>query len=245
MKKLLTIAVCASAVAAFATDTEIPLGTLGVTSVSVTATNTVIVSSYLDLGGSETVPVSNIVKTTNLEVGDKLYVFKSSNVYEAYTLAQDGGAKYWDADKLYTVNSDGSLNAGVSAAPTIPTLSIGSGLWLVRPRENPSVTIQVYGGLPAATNFNVTAGSTVLVGNPTRTAMAPSEIENAVDGDQILVPGNSQMPTIYSYGTGMAGTKCWYRRQSGNKVDGLPAIAAGNGFWYIAKGSGSARVVKW
>ena len=81
MKKLLSIAVCASAVAAFATDTPITLGQVGVTAITSSYTNTVVAVSYKELGdGDGNITISNIVKTANLEVDDLLYVFKDGSV---------------------------------------------------------------------------------------------------------------------------------------------------------------------
>ena len=239
MKKLLTVAALASAAAAYAVDIEV--GTVGVTKITSSAENTIVVTSYGELSGeSSAMAVSNIVKTAGLSAGDKLYVLTSKNAYEGYTLtAGAGGAKYWQKDLNYTVGSDGSLSSGTaSTSPSIPTLTTGSGFWLKR--QDTSKPIVVYGLPPATSNVTVSAKSTVLVGNMTQTDKAPT-ITGMAKGDKIYYfKGANTLPTIYS-----SSGSAWRNKDGGTKgTNGEPLIAAGTGFWYVSTGN-SAVTIAW
>ena len=239
MKKLLSIAVCASAVAAFATDTETLLETVGVTAITSSYTNTVVAVSYKELGdGNGNITVSNIVKTANLSENDLLYVYKDGK-YQSYTLKVSGGVKYWDRTSDYVIGSNGGLTTDTTPAANIATLAAGDGIWLVRPNgwTGDDFTFYIYGKLSDVTSVSIAAGKTVLVGNPTRTAKAPS-VSGATAGDQILVPANNKVGMqTYNYNGTVWSTRINKRRQ-----EGLPVIPAGTGFWYVATG---AVTVNW
>ena len=236
MKKLLSIAVCASAVAAFAdpTPTTVTLETVGVTAITSTYTNTVVAVSYKELGDLDSnITVSNIVKTANLSDGDLLYVFNDGK-YQSYTLKTAGGVKYWDRTLDYVVGSNGQLTTDNTPAANIATLASGSGIWLVRPNgwEGASFTFYIYGKSAPVTTVNVAANTTALVGNPTQTSKAPS-ISGATSGDQILVPANNKVGMqTYNYNGSV-----WSTRINKVRQEGLPTINAGTGFWYVAKGA--------
>ena len=234
MKKLLSIAVCASAVAAFATDTEIALGTVGVTAITSTFTNTVVAVSYKELGDADgNITVSNIVKTANLAENDLLYVFNDGK-YQSYTLKVAGGVKYWDRTLDYVVGGNGNLTTDGTPAANIATLAAGSGIWLVRSSawDGNEFTFYIYGKPSSVTSVDVAAGKTALVGNPTQTSKPPT-ISGATSGDQLLVPAHNKVGMLtYTYnGTQWSGkvNKAW--------VHELPSIPAGTGFWYVAKGA--------
>ena len=233
MKKLLSIAVCASAVAAFAT-TNVTCGTVGVTAVKSSLTNTVVAVSFTDLASDGNITISNIVKTANLEVDDILYVFNGSS-YESYTLKVSGGVKYWDKTLNYTLGSSGLSNT-VSTAASVATLAVGQGLWLVRgPNWNGNqFTFYIYGKPANETTVSVSAGSN-LIGNPTASAVSP-KVSGASTGDQVQIPQNYTFPRTYTW----TGTAWKYTNPETHikvTTDSLPAIPAGTGFWYVAKGT--------
>ena len=235
MKKLLTIAVCASAVAAFAT-TNVTCGTVGVTAVTSSLTNTVVAVSFTDLASSGNITVSNIVKTANLAVDDILYVFGGSS-YESYTLKESGGVKYWDKTVNYTLGS-GGLTASESVAASVATLAVGQGLWLVRgPNwDGKEFTFYIYGKPANARTVSVSAGSN-LIGNPTASAVSPT-VSGASTGDQVQIPQNYTFPRTYTWD---GDKKKWRYTDPGSRkkveCDALPEIPAGTGFWYVAKGT--------
>ena len=238
MKKLLTIAVLASAAAAYAVD--ISLGSVGVTKVVSSSKNTIVATSYSELGGNGAggIAVSNIIKTANLTPDTtKLYVLKANaTTYEGYALKQDSvdGPKYWVQDLNYPVNAQG-IGAGTSStSTTVPTLNVGQGFWL---SCESAPTFYVYGMPPTSTNVTAAAGKTTLVGNPTQTTKPPS-ISGMSMGDKILVfVGNSNFPTTYRY-SGSA----WKNLTDTTQSDGLPEITAGTGFWYVSKGSSDVSI---
>ena len=238
MKKLLSIAVCASAVAAFATDTEVVCGSVGVTAITSSLTNTVVAVSFTDLASSGNITVSNIVKTANLEVDDILYVF-NGNSYESYTLKASGGVKYWDKTVNYTLGT-GGLSASEGTAASLATLAVGQGLWLVRgPNWNGSeFTFYIYGKPANETSVSVSAGSN-LIGNPTASDVSPTVQGGATTGDQVLIPQNYKFPRTYTWnGTAWSYTDSNHLKKTQAQ---LPVIKAGTGFWYVAKGSATIK----
>ena len=131
MKKLLSIAVCASAVAASAADVPVTLGEVGVTAITSTTTNTIVAVSYTDLASNGNITASNLVKTANLTVGDHLYVYKSNNSMDAFELAEAGGVKYWRSSTVVSPVVDGVSISTSSSADSV-TVPVGTGVWLVR-----------------------------------------------------------------------------------------------------------------
>ena len=247
MKKLLSIAVCASAVAAFATDTEIPLGDIGVTAITSDLTNTIVGVSYKELGdGDGNITISNIVKTANLTAGDLLHVFKDASNYETYALTEGaGGVLYWNKTLNYTINQYGDLVPdSSSSAASIETLGPGAGFWLVRKGWDGAAAFNFYiDGKPvtAAVETQLTAGTAALVGNPTRTAQVPTITTPAV-GDVIQIPDSANAAlrvTKYKYTT-----SGWKTKKGGNVTYVLPLIQPGMGFWYIPV-TGNAPKITW
>jgi len=232
MKKLLTVAVLASAAAAYAVDTAV-VGTVGVTKVTTGAKNTIIVTSYSELGTGETMAVSNVVKTATLPAKTKLYVLNGGTAYEGYTLT---GGK-WERDVNYAVTAQGIGDSSESTGTDVPTLNVGKGFWLSLPDgESTTQTVVIYGQPPAVTNLAITTAGTYLVGNPTQGNKAPT-IQTPAHGDSILFfEDGATFPTVYkSNGTAW---KC-----GRNTSASLPTVTAGTGFWYIAKGT--SAVIKW
>ena len=249
MKKLLSIAVCASAVAAFATDTEINLGDVGVTAINSDLTNTIVAVSYKQLGDVDgNITISNIVKTANLTAGDLLHVFKNASNYETYALTSGaGGVLYWNKTLNYTINQYGDpVPDNSSSAASIATLGPGAGFWLVRPNgwEGASFNFYIYGKpVTAAVETQLTAGTPALIGNPTQTAKAPT-ITTAAVGDIIQIPDSANAAlrvTKYKYTADGWKTK---KNKVTTTTPDPPTIQPGMGFWYIPV-SGNAPKITW
>ena len=232
MKKLLTVAVLASAAAAYAVDTAV-VGTVGVTKVAVSAKNTIIVTSYSELGSGEKMAVSNVVKTATLPEYTKLYALNGGTAYEGYTLT---GGK-WVRDLNYAVTAQGIGASSESTGTDVPTLDVGKGFWLSLPDAvSYSANVVIYGQPPAVTNLAITTAGTYLVGNPTQGDKAPT-IQTPAKGDSILIFQNGgTFPTVYK--TDGTSWKC-----GSNTSASLPTVTAGTGFWYIAKGT--SAVIQW
>ena len=180
MKKLLSIAVCASAVSAFATLEPVPVevGSVGVTKIRSTLTNTVVAVSYSDLAGDGAITVSNIVKTTNLTVGDRLHIFTGSSTYETYVLTASGTGKYWARTVAWTLDANGVLTETETAPSSENTLAAGVGFWLVRNTTGEGAwggsafDFYTY-GKPTTAALTTASRETKLIGNPLDVAATP------------------------------------------------------------------------
>lgn len=238
MKKLLSIAVCASAVAAFGEAVDVSLAEVGVTAITSSLTNTIVAVSYEDLGGGD-ITASNVVKTANLSVGDRLYIFNNGK-YQVYQLDSD---KKWIVSLDYELDGVGQQQVINSPVAALKTLGVGSGFWLVRPNGwAGDGTFYTYGKpFDAALSTNITHGTTAMVGNPRKVAATPT-ITNAAVGDTIHVPSasNANKIQIYTYN----GTDFGYgSTRRGKTRTVLSNIPAGTGFWYVAKGTNSVSDV--
>lgn len=210
MKKLLSIALCATAVSAFAVDESSPkvadLGTVGVTKIDSGLRNTIVAVSYDDLAGASGMVVSNFVKTTNLTVNDQLAIFTNGE-YTTWTLKQSGtdGPKYWEKnEKAFKVDADGKLTVESGEASSDVTQAVGTGIWLVR--QDVSKPFYIYGKPVSNPTSTTVAGAWTLIGNPNQTGSKAFEIDTVskpTDGDQIVAPKASD------------GTLCYYTYKAG------------------------------
>ena len=226
MKKVLCGIVCVAAGAALAVD-PVTVSTVEVRAVNSGLTNTIVAIPGLDLAGGP-LAISNLVKTTNLAVGDMLYAF-SGGEYETWELKESADVKYWEkASYTCTISAEGISRAtGTSAASY--TMSVGQGIWLSRTASGTSEPFYVYAQQPTSTSTTVAAKETALVGNPTQSNRIPT-ITTPEEGDQVVVP-KSKVPTIYTYnGSSWTVKSGW----SGETPVSLPSITAGTGFWYVS-----------
>ena len=233
MKKLLSIALCAAAAAAFAEgEEEISLGQVGVTKIAA-RTNTIIAVSYQDLASGD-VAISNLVKTTNLAVGDQMAVF-NDGVYETWTLtAGTGGAKYWAKnEKQYTLDADGKLVEDKTKDAAIVTRSVGTGLWIIQKSNPIQDYIYLYGKPAAVATSTTVAGKWTLIGNPLQVAATP--VITDVDAtDQIVTVNSDGTLKYFNYKAG----KNW---RDGAK-NPMPDFQPGIGCWVR---STAAKTVTW
>jgi len=245
MKKLLSVAICASAVAAFGTEVPVELGEVGVTAITSSTTNTIVAVSYTDLE-SGNITASNLVKTANLTLGDYLYVYDGT-VFKAFILAgSDPGVKYWQG--VTTVSTGAGISAVVNPAASADSTTIpaGQGVWLVRGSnwDGNEFTFYIYGKPATETSVTVTAGTSMLVGNPKTSAASPT-VTTAKNFDQIIIPGNTAAGNvIWKYNSSKS---LWYYFTSDNvrhSQSSAPEIAAGKGFWYVT-GAGASVTITW
>lgn len=215
-----------------ATAAESVVATVDVTAIDSRLANTVVAVSTLDLSTGGDMAVANLVKTTNLTAGDKLYAFDGGN-YECWTLSS---GKVWEkAETAYTISAEGVLTESDGVDASLVTLPVGRGIWLQR--KDVSKPFYIYGAHTDTKTSVVAAGvSAALVGNPTQTAKAPQSIEGCVKGDQVALPSSGTL-VRYTYN----GSK-WVSWATGEQVTGFPSVAAGTGFWYIPANSQSVTL---
>lgn len=231
MKKLLCGFLCVSAGALLAT--EVTVATVDVIAVDSGLKNTIVAIPGLDLAGGKLV-VSNLVKTSNLTIGDKLYAFVGGE-YESWELKNGAGGRYWDhAAQRYTISSAGAVESASTPASNM-RMDVGSGIWLSRTGDvTTGHPFYIYAAHTNELSTTVAANTEVLLGNPlTGSDKAPS-ITGAQSGDKIILPGKFLKTYTYS---GSAWTS-----SSGS---GLPTITRGTGFWYKSVSDGSDRTVSW
>lgn len=242
MKKLLSIAVCASAISAFATETA-TVGTVGVTKIHSSLTNTVVAVSYADLATSDQIAVSNIVKTTNLTAGDRLHIFTGSSNYQTYVLRESGGNKYWEPTVAWALDSNGVLSETETPASNEITLAAGVGFWLVRNTGANGWNGQPFDfytyGKPTTASATATDGKTKLIGNPLNVPARPTP-SSPLNGDRVIVPDDTVAGGVVTY-TYASAKGWWHWSGTGSSrtrvADGLPAIPAGTGCWYATSGN--------
>ena len=249
MKKLLSIALCATAVSAFAGSTEALLGQVGVTAITTTFSNTIVAVSYDDLAltNGSGIVVSNFVKTTNLTVGDRLAIFKNGE-YTTWTLELgEGNAKYWAKnDVAFFVDAKGNQTEGPGTSASGITEAVGTGIWLIR--QNPTddkdaaIPFYIYGKPVNSQVSTAVAGKWTLLGNPKQTAAKPT-ITGMADGDTIQFPTASLMLKVHTYNENLKKWTYWNGNVPEATTD-VPDVPAGLGFWYVSTGKGSVEV-KW
>lgn len=235
MKKLLSIALCATAVSAFADPVEVELGTVGVTAITTSLSNVIVAVSYDDLAGGTGMVYSNLVKTTNLTVGDRLVEFRD-NKYTGWVLEQSGDVKYWREQQGVFKDSAGKDITLSSPAADTATGAVGTGIWLVR--QNPTddkgvVPFYIYGKPVSAPVSNISSNTWTLVGNPLQKTTVKIGTDAAVSktavvkdpqtGDQIVtVEANGKLHYFVYVGSS------WIDGSS-DPVD--ISVGPGIGFW--------------
>lgn len=237
MKKLLSIVLCAVVVSAFGEETAertADLGTVGVTAITSSLSNTIVAVSYDDLAlaSGSGIVVSNFVKTTNLTVDDQLAIF-NNGLYDTWTLKEkeDAGGvkvKYWDKnEQTYTVGPDGKLVVGKGTSAAVVSRSVGTGIWLVRQnptdKDRKAIPFYIYGKPSTTTTSTTVAGNWTLVGNPLqdRVTIGSSTVSGVQTGDQIVTAAEDGKLHYYTF-TGSGWTH-------------PIAIDPGIGFWIKTK----------
>ena len=245
MKKLLSIACCATAALAVSSAsaedvTSTTIATVGVMSITVPSgqANTIIAAAFKDLSDTtKDVSIANLVKTTGLSAGDKLMLFNGgSEPYSVWTLKDTDGTKTWEkSTKTYYVDSTGAIAEGEGTAASDTTAAAGTGLWLIRTDTSSEATITLYGAYNSEDKkTTTTAGAWNLIGNA---GLADFSSFTGVKGDQIITVVNGKLRK-YKYNA----TNGWYYQTfttgdttSVSYVKETPTIAPGVGFWYYTQ----------
>lgn len=242
MKKILSIALCAAAASAFATDPEpATLGTVGVTAITTSLSNAIVAVSYDDLAGGEGMIYSNLVKTANLDVDDKLVEFRNGQ-YTGWVLKKnDQGVKYWAEQISSYQDGSGKTTSFIPPTASSITNAVGTGIWLMR--QNPTEggvakTFYIYGKPSLKKTVSLAAKTWTLVGNPNQEAkvIGPTMIEGAIYGDQLVVP-DQESGTLCNY-IYKGATKGWKKNGDGD----APTIGAGLGCWIKTTNNDGATI---
>ena len=200
---------------------------------------------------SEDVAAVDLVKTTNLTTGDKLYVYDgASKMYKAWQLRDSG---LWEALAVYRV-ADGYVDFNqAGTAPEASAVARGTGVWLQRQRtEGP---VYLCGQVETASVTTPLAAGWNLVGSPTTAACDLSQLEPAT-GDRIVVPtaaepknmtwkaGTEGSPGSWGYWENRLVTKWGVTVAVPTWVENA-VVPAGNAFWYIRPDNAGADELKW
>lgn len=231
MKKLLSIALCATAAMSFAVEVEV--ASVGVTEITIPSgqKNTIIASSFNGLNGlNGGVTVENLIKTaTGLADGDQLMLFRGGKYHTFNWSASDG----WKANTVVESESSSTTTLSVDTE-----LTVGEGLWLIRNATDGEVKLYLYGATPSSTTVKTTAGVWNLIGNPTESSFT---ITAGVKGDKIVTVVEGALRE-YNY----VASNGWYYQTFADGVrtvhDEDPSIAAGVGFWYYTQ---SEQTITW
>ena len=238
MKLRLMICAAAASTALFATE-DANSATYAVMNVTNAYTDTVIAVPWVGLDGSP-ITISNLVNTTTLAEGDKLYMYDNGTWYE-YTKSSSG---IWTGAETITPEGTHTAESQVVAR--------GSGLILKRASAGGNVLLCGRVGTGGITTTIASNGMT-LFANPT---VAPvllndkfTSTAGAVEGDTITMPLNNGGSDQYTFDGTEWGKYTWEdgSRQLPNgqtipvqvkKWTSGGSIPPGTGAWYERKGVG-------
>ena len=230
--------------------------TLGLMRVESGAKATIVAVPWemLSATAGQNIPVTDIVMTTNLTAGDKLYAYDAdAKAYAVWTLA--GGA--WQPVQNYVTDASGKQVAVVTPDADNTNLPRGGAFWLVR--QDATKPFYLYGQYTAAavTATKITAGTTAapvlqLLASPKTEAFALNSISwtGASANDAIILPSaNENGPqTKLSFDATQGKWGIWKptagdNGRATNTFDTNITIPAGRGFWYMS--CGGAPTVSW
>lgn len=242
MKLRLMICAAVASTALFAGEKDPTSATYAVMNVTNAYTDTVIAVPWVGFNGSD-ITISNLVNTTTLLEGDKLYM---------YDQAHDN----WYA---YTMNAAGNLVGDTTVSSesiTKPdaaeqTVARGTGLILQRASAGGNVLLCGRVGTGGITTTIASNGMT-LFANPT---VAPVSLNDkftstagAVEGDTITMPLNNGGSVQYTFNGTAWGKDTWETKEkelpNGQKISVQEktwtsggSIPPGTGAWYERKGA--------
>ena len=243
MKLRLMICAAAASTALFATDVN--SATYAVMNVTNAYTDTVIAVPWVGLDGSA-ITISNLVNTTTLSVGDKLFMYGADGKWYECSKNADG---QWEGS--ITV-SDASMLTAASQ-----TVNRGTGLVLQRAASGAGGTVLLAGRVTdAVAQTTFVANGKTLFANPTASdaALNTALKTGATYGDTISIPLNNGSTLQYVFnGTEWGRTNQVAQTVTINGRDRTRytkewvsggTIPAGTGAWYESKASDD-RTINW
>lgn len=244
MKLRLMICTAAASTVLFAAEDAISAATYAVMNVTNAYTDTVIAVPWVGLDGSA-ITISNLVNTTTVAAGDKLYMYGSDGKWYAYTKNAAGNLE-GDA----TISSEGVTITDAAQQ----TIERGKGLILQR--ANAGGNVLLCGRVDANTVSTTIAGAVTVEGetvkgktlfaNPTASSVdINTKFTSATNGDTITIPLNNGGSDTYTFNgtewgkmTVTEQTLPNGRKRKTNAWSKCGSIPAGTGAWYEATGVG-------
>ncbi len=244
MKLRLMICAAAASTALFATE-DANSATYAVMNVTNAYTDTVIAVPWVGLDGTA-ITISNLVNTTTLTAGDKLYMYNDDGTWYEYTKSAGG---VWTGAETITPTGTHSAESQV--------VQRGTGLVLQRAESGAGGTVLLAGRVDSGTiTTTIAANGKTLFANPTTDAVAiTNKFTGATLGDTITIPLNNGSTDIYTFNGSEWGktTRVSYQRKIGNTTRTsysnvwetcTSSIPAGTGAWYDSKAN-SDRTISW
>lgn len=208
--------------------------------------------------GTAPVDVSTLVRTTNLQAGDRVMAVRADGVYQEWTLDANG---VWQSEVTAAKKAGGAQQVQFEApAATERTVSRGLAIWVIRNGENrdlskPFYVAGQYASSAAATEIaggTASAPAWTLLMNPDGSATDLNAIawQNGTDEwlplatDQIAVTSDSGAKALYSWST--TSHKWGKTEYVQNEENGIyypqrnetAVVPADRGIWYVRKGAG-------
>lgn len=213
-------------------------------------------------GDSQTIAVTNIIKTANLAVGDCLLWYNNAGGYQAWTV-QSGSPNYWAPTQVAPMgrvySSEGTENQVLSRGGALILHRFKSG-------ETPiaDTTIYIVGQYSAENGSSTIAAGTV--DEPVFNLLASPAVSGEVDlsiklsaltltlGDQVVFENTNGDTVNYTWGTiESTGTAGWGHSVWNDQSEDIEFVAAtansmkisaGKGFWFKSCWN-AARTISW
>jgi len=262
MKKILSAVIVTAAFGAVLADAEpadetivaastFEIGTLQITA-GIGTNNVVIPVCFKNLAewntNSDSLPVAQIMKVSNLNDGDHLIRFNGEK-YDGW--AWNGEA--WVADKNITIGINSPVVEGGSAADT--KLVTGEAMWLKRSNASTATTIQLFGKYVAPSNVTQKIargkGKLTFLANPTCAQVSSDVLKTklagvAKKGDKIRKVSGTGTTKDFTYTLNTKTKQYVWAYVKGKTITyGPDALAPYEGLWYISGSDGDDESFTW
>lgn len=241
MKLRLMICAAAASTALFAGDNDATSATYAVMNVTNAYTDTVIAVPWVGLDGN-TITISNLVNSTTIASGDKLYMYGADGKWYAYTKNAAG-----NLEGNTTISSEGVTITDAA----VQTVARGTGLILQRASVGGNILL--CGRVDSdSTSVSTTlaANGKTLFANPTASEVDMNSMNfGAAAGDLIIVPQSNGGSVQYSYKDSKWGrvVEKEFEDDWGPYIEQVwtegCVIPVGTGAWYV--NGGSAKTISW
>lgn len=208
--------------------------------IDVKAKQTLLAVPFEGYETSGKVKVADIVKTSDLADGSKLYVPTSDGQYDTWTLDANG---QWIPGVNVSVGSDGTVASSETVSAEDRKINRGDAFWLepVFASGNNTGTVFLLGQGDGTSGTSTVASGWNLVGNASAGDQTGFNV-TGTKGDKVIVQLEDGSLRYYTY----SDTKKAWRYQDDEGVYQYlnPAIKAGQGLWYYSKDTAS-KDIQW